>query len=582
MSSTFETQKIPRKIHYVFLNKNEKMPEFFSYCVDISKELHPDWDINFYNEDDALQIVKQHFKELEDLYRSFPLDIQRANMFKILLMYLHGGFYMDLDVYCLKSLDPLLKFDLVLGEEKHLEREICTALGLKNPKRIANYMFGSTPKHVFWLDLLNEVIAKSHMEIKNENDISESTGAALLTDFYHLKADIYKDIVLLLNKDRFCLNESHKKIGCHFGDYAAHLHLGTWRWQNGENEKLYPIRETQSHTTTIENSFRYQIENRNYCNFYFNQDIAGADVIYNKHLADAFKKTGKTTNRLTDVVNEKIVLYGPLSRYMNASLTRNTYIYCSNLPAVPFAQAEVDFINQNFTCCVVPTTKLKKHYRQSGITTNVEIIEPGFKRYVRNFGGEQSIKQFTVGCMASSFDTETIMKLIHACENLKKERIALLKVKLYDPKAKFKNLYSDFSKSGLVDYTTVVINEDFFSGWLADLTVGVFGFSDEPWPGDVLEFLYMGIPVIVPGAENYRQLLDGTTVNPAVILVSAECINISENSITIENFEKAILELYQRYDHYNTLTLDTAEILEDMFMIEETEQRILKVLSAIH
>ena len=40
---------------------------------------------------------------------------------------------------------------------------------------------------------------------------------------------MYTDITLLRNTDKRCRQPYHNEISCHFGDYAAHLHAGTWR-----------------------------------------------------------------------------------------------------------------------------------------------------------------------------------------------------------------------------------------------------------------------------------------------------------------------------------------------------------------
>lgn len=581
MPFTLNTQRIPKKIHFIFLAKNETMPEIFNYCFKRAKQLHPDWEINFYNEDDALQIVERHFPELETLYLSYPLNIQRADILRMLLVYLYGGFYLDLDIYCLKKLDPLLKFNVVLGEEKHLKREVCTALGLKNPKRIANYMFGSAPKHPFWLDLLNKIMEKSSIEIKSENDVLESTGPGLLTDFYHSRANAYKDIVLLTNKDRFCLNESHKEVACHFGNYAAHLHTGTWRWQNGQTPNFNDSDQGKSLPVIFENAFRYKIENADSSNFYFNSQTSETEAICSRQLANAFKKMGNAIENVADISKEKVILYGQISKYMNNILPKNTYIYCSSSFAKPLSSVEVDFINNNFSCCIVPTPQIQKQYELNGVKVNLQIVIPGFRRYERDFEDERDLYEFKVACFATSFNSIALRALLQACKDLQKKHIPSIKIKLYDPYAKFKDLYTEFDESGIVYYTSVIVSEYFFSDWFKDLALAIFGPCEEPWPGDVLEFLYMGIPVIMPDKDNYKLALEKITSNPAFILPSCDNNDLADGDFSVENIKKAIFNLYQEYDHYSTNALNAAEELEDIQTTEETEQIILNVLSKI-
>jgi len=578
MSTTAKRQKIPKKIHFIFLAKDETMPEVFDYCVNRAKELHPGWEINFYNEDDAQRIIRNHFPELKDLYNSFPLNVQRADILRLLVVYLYGGFYLDLDIYCLKNLEPLLNFHVVLGEEKHLRREVCTAFGLKNPKRIANYMFGSIPKHRFWLGFLNEIMNKSLVEIKDENDILESTGALLLTNFYHTNANAHKDIVLLLNKDRFCLNDNHREIACHFGNYAAHLHTGTWRWQNGQVPKFNDIATEKKIPVPFENLFRYKIQSvLDYSNFFFKETISETESIYNKELLNAFKKMGNVITNLREVNGEKVVLYGPIYAYKNEILPRNTYTYCNGSFNEAFTPEEVNFINDNFKCCIVPTNWLKERYKRSGIVTDIQIIEPGFRRYKRDHKGDRSITQFKLGCFAATLDSEMLVNLIEACKNLAAKQIPSIKIKLYDPGQKFKALYTELETSGIVEYVGVIVIEDFFSDWFSDLAAAFFGYS-EPWRGNVLEFLYMGIPVIFPNTENQAKVLANIAANPAVIM---QLPDSKDQITTVANIEKAIHGLYVDFDYYSSNALDASEEIEDIQTIEETEQQILDIITEI-
>lgn len=66
-------------------------------------------------------------------------------------------------------------------------------------------MFGSKPKHCFWLDFLNEAKSKSGCSIKEENDVLETTGPGLLTNIFHQVKHKYPHIVLLTNDTRPCL-----------------------------------------------------------------------------------------------------------------------------------------------------------------------------------------------------------------------------------------------------------------------------------------------------------------------------------------------------------------------------------------
>ena len=148
------------------------------------KRLHPHWEINIYDDKMARQVVNKHFSYLLELYDNYAADIQRRDLFRVVIVYLLGCFYMDMDIKCFKSLDSLCDHDLLLGEEKTLSAHECKLLGIDIPMRIANYMFGSMADHPFWQIVLKEMINRSAMPVNCENDILETTGPGLLTYIY--------------------------------------------------------------------------------------------------------------------------------------------------------------------------------------------------------------------------------------------------------------------------------------------------------------------------------------------------------------------------------------------------------------
>ncbi len=224
---------IPKIIH--LLCKTSEIPSRYEEYVRLMFNLHPDWKFYLYNDEQMEQIVKSEFSELLTIYRAYTCNIQRVDFFRIIIMYMVGGFYMDLDICCLKSLDPLCEYSLVLGEEKTLTAEQCKLLSLNHSLRIANYMFGSRPEHPFWLDVLKGMVTKCDVQIFNENDVLETTGPGLITNIYHEKKGEYPEIVLLRNKGRKCLSKWCSDVSCHFGEYATHFHLGSWRWEYNKN-----------------------------------------------------------------------------------------------------------------------------------------------------------------------------------------------------------------------------------------------------------------------------------------------------------------------------------------------------------
>jgi len=216
---------IPRNIHLI--NKTQEIQESYQPYFNSIKEFHPQWNIKIYDDGEARRIVADEMPEMLETYDGYLHDIQRADLFRLIVVYLYGGFYMDLDMLSLRNMDDLCSNQVVLGEEKTMTAEECRIAGLDHQLRIANYMFGAVPRHPFLIHVINTLADMRHREIINEDDILESTGPGLLTRIYHQYKD--SDLTLLLNKNRKCMKWCDT-ISCHFGDYAAHFHHGNWRF----------------------------------------------------------------------------------------------------------------------------------------------------------------------------------------------------------------------------------------------------------------------------------------------------------------------------------------------------------------
>lgn len=219
--------RIPKKIHFIY--KDHDIPEEYREYFGKNLALHEGWDVSIYNDAEARALLVSHMPEILALYDGYSLDVQRTDLFRIVVVYLFGGFYLDLDMLCLKSIDPLCEYSLVLGEEKTLSDEQCKELGIVHPLRIANYMFGSIAGHGFWLEVIKGFFKYADTKIVTENDVLNSTGPGLVTDIYHHNKNAFDDLMLIKNNGLNCLKACGSN-SCHFGDYAVHYHLGMWRW----------------------------------------------------------------------------------------------------------------------------------------------------------------------------------------------------------------------------------------------------------------------------------------------------------------------------------------------------------------
>jgi mannosyltransferase OCH1-like enzyme len=217
---------IPKIIH--ILCRNVEAP---GHHVDRVKVLHPGWIISLYDDTVMELVVRTLFPENSETYFTFPLKIQQRDIFRMLVTGWEGGFYMDADIHCMRALDDLLSHELVLAEEKTLNKLEMQLPHHHHPLRIANYMFGCIPRHPFIQAFTEAALKNRNMPVLCENDVLETTGPGFLTNFYHKHKHLFNDILLLSNPDLYCPKKCCSQPSCHFGNYATHLHEGSWRWQ---------------------------------------------------------------------------------------------------------------------------------------------------------------------------------------------------------------------------------------------------------------------------------------------------------------------------------------------------------------
>ena len=86
------------------------------YYIENIKKLNPEWNYEFYDDKRARDLLKDNFnKEILDKYDSFKSGAHRADLWRLCILYLYGGFYFDIDVMLYEKLDNIIE-----GKENEL------------------------------------------------------------------------------------------------------------------------------------------------------------------------------------------------------------------------------------------------------------------------------------------------------------------------------------------------------------------------------------------------------------------------------------------------------------------------------
>lgn len=103
---------IPKKIHYCWFGKSE-LPKFAKKCIESWKKYCPEFEIIEWNENNYDVYKNSYMKEAyENKKWAFVSDFARLD-----IIYREGGFYLDIDVELIRSLDSLCNKHCVLGIE---------------------------------------------------------------------------------------------------------------------------------------------------------------------------------------------------------------------------------------------------------------------------------------------------------------------------------------------------------------------------------------------------------------------------------------------------------------------------------
>ncbi len=175
---------IPKILHRMWLDKtitnNEHVPQKYDRFIKSFSDHNPELTVMFWNMDKVKKLFDYNpeIAKYKETWINLPHHIQKCDMARFIIMYLYGGIYVDLDFMCYKNLSPLLNRDLLLVFEPVEHSEIW-----HDPieARLYNGFIGSVPKHQFWLDWLDFIVAS----LKKTSDVMYTTGPVNFRIFFN-------------------------------------------------------------------------------------------------------------------------------------------------------------------------------------------------------------------------------------------------------------------------------------------------------------------------------------------------------------------------------------------------------------
>ena len=144
---------IPQIIHQLWSDIYKPLPKHFRIYGETWKELHPEWEYIFWDDDRINSFIDEYYPRYLHTYRSFQFDVQRWDAIRYLILDKMGGMYVDFDIECLRAHDCLLQEKACcfsLEPEKH-------SLNYKKTLLLSNALMACIPEHPFMKKIIKTV-----------------------------------------------------------------------------------------------------------------------------------------------------------------------------------------------------------------------------------------------------------------------------------------------------------------------------------------------------------------------------------------------------------------------------------------
>jgi mannosyltransferase OCH1-like enzyme len=163
--------------------KTRSLPPRFEQYHASWQKFNPDLKQHFYDDATSRDLVRTKFPEYLDVYDDYTFGVQRADLFRFLVVYEYGGLYADVDMECLRNLDCFFSLDgATFCVEGYLTETRKTQLGYRHPIQVANCVFMAEPRHPFIRRVIDTIISLSRMRRAfSTADVESITGPPVLT-----------------------------------------------------------------------------------------------------------------------------------------------------------------------------------------------------------------------------------------------------------------------------------------------------------------------------------------------------------------------------------------------------------------
>ncbi|TFK29398.1 hypothetical protein FA15DRAFT_402257 [Coprinopsis marcescibilis] len=161
-------ERIPRIIHQTW--KYSTLPARWQPISNACREMMPDYEYRLWTDESSRTFIAEHYPWFLDIYDGYKFPIQRADVIRYFVLHHYGGIYMDLDIGCLRPIDPLLVYPVVLPKTI--------------PVGVSNDLILAEKGHPFMQQTIHNLVTFDHSWLLNYPTVMFSTGPMFLSAQY--------------------------------------------------------------------------------------------------------------------------------------------------------------------------------------------------------------------------------------------------------------------------------------------------------------------------------------------------------------------------------------------------------------
>lgn len=140
-------------IHQVWFNLGAGDTPTESKYSETWRKLNSDHYYHLWSESQALELIKSVYPFFLDYYVKYPHGIQRIDAIRYFFLHRYGGWYVDIDVECLKPIKEITK------KYNRSLYFVESANNLMSYRSISNCLIFSLANHAFWIQVHQSLIS---------------------------------------------------------------------------------------------------------------------------------------------------------------------------------------------------------------------------------------------------------------------------------------------------------------------------------------------------------------------------------------------------------------------------------------